>query len=50
LGTASARLAWDGIEDSEIGDHLGVRNLAVEHWFDPLYDIAAVHPYVADES
>lgn len=41
--------AWDGIEDSEIGDHLGVGNLTVEHWFDPLYDIAPVHPYVSDE-
>jgi len=41
--------AWDGIEDSEIGDHLGVQNLEVERWFDPLYDIAPVHPYVAEE-
>ena len=41
--------AWDGIEDSEIGDQLGVRNLAVEHWFDPLHDIVAVHPYVAED-
>ena len=41
--------AWDGIEDSEIGDQLAVRNLAVEHWFDPLFDIAPVHPYVAED-
>ncbi|NOX30890.1 MAG: hypothetical protein GXP35_12710 [Actinobacteria bacterium] len=40
--------AWDGIEDSDIADHLGARALAPKNWFDPLYDIVPVHPYVAE--
>ena len=41
--------AWDGIEDPEIGDRLGTRALAPNHWFDPLYDGVPVHPYVAPD-
>ncbi len=42
--------AWDGIEDSDIADYLGARALAPKNWFDPLYDIVPVHPYVAENS
>ncbi|HDH26385.1 MAG TPA: hypothetical protein ENH00_09360 [Actinobacteria bacterium] len=41
--------SFDGIEDSDVGDYLGLGNLAPKHWFDPLYSGIPVHPYVADE-
>lgn len=36
--------AWDGLEDSIIGQHLGVSNLQFDEWFKPKDD-ADVHPW-----
>ena len=39
--------AFDGVEDSDIADHLGARNLHPDRWFEPFYENLPVHPYVA---
>jgi hypothetical protein len=41
-------LAFDGIEDSETGDELGLDHLRFENWFKPFLNATtAVHPYSA---
>ncbi|HLF43041.1 MAG TPA: hypothetical protein VJA46_05875 [Acidimicrobiia bacterium] len=37
--------AWDGIEDSDIADHLGARHLHPDRWFEPFYEGIPVPPY-----
>ena len=43
-------MAWDGIEDSEIGRQEGVMNLAFDAWFEPFFEGIPVHPYVEPDS
>ncbi|MFC1705862.1 hypothetical protein ACFL59_03455 [Planctomycetota bacterium] len=38
--------AQDGIEDSAIGEAMGIVNLRFAHWFRPFYDSVPVHPFV----
>jgi hypothetical protein len=52
LATADAdyellfHMAWDGIEDSDIGREEGMANLAFDDWFNPFNDDLPVHPYL----
>ncbi|MFC1705845.1 hypothetical protein ACFL59_03370 [Planctomycetota bacterium] len=39
--------AQDGIEDSAIGDAMGIVNLRFDDWFRPFYETVPVHPFVA---
>jgi hypothetical protein len=39
-------MAWDGIEDSDLGRQVRVMNLAFDEWFEPFYEGIPVHPYV----
>jgi hypothetical protein len=43
-------MAWDGIEDSDLGRQEGVMNLAFDQWFEPFYEGIPVHPYVEPDS
>ncbi|MFC1707245.1 hypothetical protein ACFL59_10605 [Planctomycetota bacterium] len=38
--------AQDGIEDSAIGDAMGIVNLRFADWFRPFYETVPVHPFV----
>lgn len=40
--------SFDGIEESEIGEHLRLANLRFEDWFKPFANVPYVHPFVAD--
>jgi len=40
--------AWDGIEDSEVGEYLRMANLHLADWFKPFRESDPVHPYVWD--
>ncbi|WBB64330.1 hypothetical protein O7599_18250 [Streptomyces sp. WMMC500] len=42
--------AMDGIDDSPVGDVLGVATMQLGDWFKPFNDGRYVHPYAADES
>jgi len=39
-------MAWDGIEDSDLGRQVRVMNLAFDEWFEAFYERIPVHPYV----
>jgi hypothetical protein len=41
---------FDGIEESELADHLRMANLRFDDWFKPFANVPYVHPYVADVS
>ena len=43
-------MAWDGIEDSELGRQMRVANFAFDEWFEPFYENVPVHPYVESGS
>lgn len=43
-------MAWDGIEDSDLGRQVRVMNLAFDEWFVPFYEGVPVHPYVEPDS
>lgn len=40
--------SFDGIEESELAEHLHLANLRFEDWFKPFANVPYVHPYVAD--
>jgi hypothetical protein len=42
-------MAWDGIEDADLGRQVRVMNLALNEWFEPFYEGIPVHPYVEPE-
>src|SRR5208282_1706491 len=44
--------SWDGIEESEIGEALGMANLRFQDWFKPFNDRPEyrVHPFLDDPS
>jgi len=39
--------AWDGVEGSDIAEHLGARHLHPDRWFEPFYENIPVHLYVS---
>ncbi|MGI8516655.1 MAG: hypothetical protein ACR2NT_16295, partial [Acidimicrobiia bacterium] len=39
--------ASDGIEGSDIAEHLGARHLHPDRWFEPFYEDIAEHLYVS---
>lgn len=41
---------FDGIEESELAEHLRMANLRFEDWFTPFANVPYVHPYIADPS
>ncbi|MFC8124697.1 hypothetical protein [Streptomyces sp. NPDC057302] len=42
--------AMDGIDESEVGEALGISPMGISSWFTPFNKDGYVHPYAADES